>query len=74
MFLIVNNVSVPNVTYLASFSLNITNEKTKSGLLVNALDPQSNGPVLNIHGVAPRSSQPFILPRLIKCVPKNFQN
>ena len=46
MFLIVNNVSVPNMTYLASFSLNISNEKTKIGLLVKALDPQSNGPVL----------------------------
>ena len=46
MFLIVNNVNVPNMTYLASFSLNISYEKTKTGLLVKALDPQSNGPVL----------------------------
>ena len=46
MFLIVKNVSVPNMTYLASFSLNISNEKTKTGLLVKELDPQFNGPVL----------------------------
>ena len=46
MFLIVNNVSVPNMTCLVSFSLNISYEKTKTGLLVKVLDPQSNGPVL----------------------------
>ena len=71
MFLIVNNVSVPNMTYLASFSLNISNEKTQTGLLVKA--PGGWFYVEN-HGVAPRSSQPFILPRLIKWVPGIFWN
>ena len=37
MFLIVTNVSVPNMTYLALLSLNISSEKTKTDLLVKVL-------------------------------------
>ena len=41
MFLMVNNVGFPHIL----LSLNIGNKKTKTGLLVKALDSQSNGPV-----------------------------
>ena len=40
-----------------------------NGLVVNALDSQSMGPSVQNHRVTPRSTQPFILPKLIKLVP-----
>ena len=37
--------------------------------MVKVLDSQSRGPVVQNHWVALKSTQPFILPRSIKCVP-----
>ena len=37
-----------------------------NGIVVKVLDSQSRGPVFKNHWVASRSTQPFILPRLIK--------
>ena len=45
-----------------------------NGLVVKALDCQSRGLRVQNHWVAPRSTQPFILPRSIKWVPGISRN
>ena len=67
VLLVVDKLVLVAILCFLSFQLVLRFEFLWSnGLVVKALDSQSRGPVFKTTGVAPWSTQPFVLPRSIK--------